>query len=1714
MFKNKYVLFLLYFFIVKLNYAQLSKTHYIPPITDSGANSSEPLDQYIYISTPNTTPVNFTIKQIGLNNDIKDIVVNNSPYVHDIGNGRNTQLFSTTNQTSRITNNKGFIIEADFPVYVSVRINAGSQAGALVSKGASGLGKTFRVGAFTNLSPTLNYLNFVSVMATEDDTNIDFSDINSSTVIEAYNGPNSFSINLNQGESYIIATNSALQNLNNTDGIIGALIESNKDIVVNCGSSNGSFGEGNGRDYGMDQIAGLSKVGQNYIFVRGDGNDDWENALIVAHVNNTEIRVNGSNTPITTINAGDHFLLEGIYYNSEGNMFVETNQPVFAYQGVGGLGNNGNPNDANQGMFFVPPLSCEARGNINNIANIDEIGSLPYTGGITIVTRTGANVTVRNNNRTFPIGAARTVTGNPDYVTYRITDVIGNISVEGNDELYCAYFNYSGAATSGGFYSGFPSPPEINFDTQFETLGNCIPNITLEASQIANFDTYEWFINDGTGFVTTNITTPSIKPTLPGRYKLLGTIACSGLILESAEIPVSLCPSDIDNDGIIDNIDIDNDNDGILNCEESNGNVILDLSSSRNPILRFQDGANNMSIATNNSSEIRTNTGTNTFNLRSNGDITSTITEDTNAQNNYNITFTAPVNIKFTEALNTTKTVVTGEFFIAQIIPGNKNITLIDPDNQLLVDTNFDGIFETGVTQFSGSEIQFRINPSPNGNTPYQFSANQVTGFSLTHNVTNTNQTSTFNGNIALTCFNKDNDNDGIPDALDLDSDNDGIPDFIEHTGTIINLLNTDANLDGLDDAYNVNTLAIDTDNDGVIDVYDLDSDNDGIFDITESGQLNTLLTDANFDGIEDSTNLGANGWIDTAETVTDSGIIAFTPSDTDQDTIFNYLDSDSDNDNCNDVTEAGFTDNNNDNFLGDTTPTVNALGLVNNTTIGYTAPNNDYIIEAPIIINQQPQNTNVCNFANTIITVVLDTPFTTIQWQASTDDGVTWTNLTNNTNYNGVETENLNINNTPVTFNNYQYRVQITRNGNTCGLTSQPAILVVNNIPTVNTPVTLIQCDDDDNNTLGFSLFNLTESEIDISQNTTNETFSYYTTEAAARNGDTTSTAFISNPSMYQNVNISNDNVWARVENSFGCFSTAAINLVVSSTSVLSNFPIQNFYSCDDFLDENGLNNSNNNDRDGITTFNFSNADALIQQEFTNLAQTGLTATYYRNEQDALIEQNQITDISNYRNIDAPNSQTIFVRVDSSTANDCLGLRPLIQLNVEALPDANTVANFIACDDDTDGFVNFNTAMLESTLVGNQNINDLTIVYTNQNGDVISSPFPNSFTTQTQTINVAITNNTTNEACTYNTSINFIVNTLPIANPVTIAPACDGDSGDIDNDLMLPFNLSSIENTVLGNQVGMDIFYTYIDNNNNQVTQSPTLPNTLLSGNQTIIIEVVNPLNTLCTATTTVDLVVNSKPEFTVESPRIICSSDPNFSITLDVNLNQSGSAYNYEWTRTSLDNSVTNQFIANTESITVSQTGNYTVTLTAINGTNCSRSRTILVNASSSATLTEEDVIINDLSSNNSVSINTDNLGNGNYEYALQAEGSSSIDFQEAPVFNNVRPGIYTLIVNELICGTTTLEIAVVGQVPFFTPNADGFNDFWQLKGVSATIQPNTNILIFDRYGKLIKQLSPQSNGWDGTYNGTKMPTGDYWFKAQLEDGRELSGHFTLKR
>ena len=221
-------LLLLFLFIGHIGFSQLSKTHYIPPLTSSEFGNANPEDQYIYLSTPSNSNIAYTIIPVGqpATSYITGTLSKTNSQIIPLGSG-NGQLFISSTQTSVVTSNKGYIIEAESPIYVSVRMNAGSsaQAGALVSKGLSALGTTFRVGSYTNANPQDNYLNFVSVMATEDNTQVTFSNLPSGIIIKNYSGTTPINTILNKGESYTVATNS-LESIVNRDGLIGCLVNS------------------------------------------------------------------------------------------------------------------------------------------------------------------------------------------------------------------------------------------------------------------------------------------------------------------------------------------------------------------------------------------------------------------------------------------------------------------------------------------------------------------------------------------------------------------------------------------------------------------------------------------------------------------------------------------------------------------------------------------------------------------------------------------------------------------------------------------------------------------------------------------------------------------------------------------------------------------------------------------------------------------------------------------------------------------------------------------------------------------------------------------------------------------------------------------------------------------------------------------------------------------------------------------------------------------------------------------------------------------------------------------------------------------------------------------------------------------------------------------------------------------------------------------------
>jgi gliding motility-associated-like protein len=84
--------------------------------------------------------------------------------------------------------------------------------------------------------------------------------------------------------------------------------------------------------------------------------------------------------------------------------------------------------------------------------------------------------------------------------------------------------------------------------------------------------------------------------------------------------------------------------------------------------------------------------------------------------------------------------------------------------------------------------------------------------------------------------------------------------------------------------------------------------------------------------------------------------------------------------------------------------------------------------------------------------------------------------------------------------------------------------------------------------------------------------------------------------------------------------------------------------------------------------------------------------------------------------------------------------------------------------------------------------------------------------------------------------------------------------------------------------------------------------------------------------------------------------------------------------------------------------------------------------------------------------------------------------------------------IVENKDGCGLVK-EVLQYSSSSILTPNGDGANDYWNLKGLNGSIYKNAKIFIFDRYGKL-KQLNPYGVGWDGNYNGNSLPSDDYWY------------------
>ncbi|NJM79146.1 MAG: T9SS type B sorting domain-containing protein [Flavobacterium sp.] len=261
-----------------------------------------------------------------------------------------------------------------------------------------------------------------------------------------------------------------------------------------------------------------------------------------------------------------------------------------------------------------------------------------------------------------------------------------------------------------------------------------------------------------------------------------------------------------------------------------------------------------------------------------------------------------------------------------------------------------------------------------------------------------------------------------------------------------------------------------------------------------------------------------------------------------------------------------------------------------------------------------------------------------------------------------------------------------------------------------------------------------------------------------------------------------------------------------------------------------------------------------------------------------------------------------------------------------------------------------------------------------------------------------------------------------------------------------------------------------------------------LTVGNSIIYVRIDSP-NT-CHQVVELDLTLYSKPFLAINDIMPICEGA---SITISA-----GNGFDtYFWSTG-----------ATTPSITVFQAGNYSVTVSEYHGNlTCSTSKNFTVVNSNIATISQ--IISSDWTDNeNTITVLVNANSDGNYEYSIDG-----INYQDSPIFNGLGSGEYTVYVNDKNgCGEVKDEVYLLMYPKFFTPNGDGYNDFWKIK--FSENEPNITIKIFDRYGKFIKQLSTNSEGWDGTYLGKEAFSTDYWFTVTRENGKEYKGHFTLKR
>ena len=649
---------------------------------------------------------------------------------------------------------------------------------------------------------------------------------------------------------------------------------------------------------------------------------------------------------------------------------------------------------------------------------------------------------------------------------------------------------------------------------------------------------------------------------------------------------------------------------------------------------------------------------------------------------------------------------------------------------------------------------------------------------------------------------------------------------------------------------------------------------------------------------------------------------------------------------------------------------------------------------------------------------------------------------------------------------------------------------LVVALPPVPVQPTPLEVCDDDYYTDMdGIAVFDLTVKDNEVTGGNASWTVTYYETDADAQSD----TNAIDPADAYQNITNA-QTLYVRVtDGDTGCyaFTTLTIRVEPNPTPQVP-LPIE---LCDDV-----------NTGDGVETF-----DLTIREPSIINGEGGVTASYHETLADAESGMSAIVDPTMYTNTGSP--QIIYVRVtngDDPMGTNGSGCYTIVELEliVHPLPEVVAVTDLIDCEVNTDGFFNFDLESKTSEVLNGQDPSIFAVTYHETLADAqagmnaLVSPYTNL--TNPQQIFVNITNTTT--GCDISTvSFNIEVQEGAVANmPLNEYVICDNVG---DNDGIGQFDLTTQDAEILGvtQTAGYTVsYYATIDDAQAGVNAIPTLYENL-SNPQVIYARVDNDA-TICYAITTLTLRVDLLPIFDIDDSYIICvntngtetiETPPVIDTGLDI------ADYSFEWRDSS------NTLVGTDSSFVPLQAGTYSVLVTD-NVTGCQNTEDTTVIQSSPPVVV---ATVTTLAFAEEHVIEATATGDGEYEFSLDGG-----PWQSSGIFTDVMAGDHVVTARDLNgCGQASDTVMIMDYPLYFTPNDDGYHDTWNIIGISS--QVDAKIYIFDRYGKLLKQLSPTGAGWNGTFNGEPMPSDDYWFTVEYRepsDGtqKQFRAHFTLKR